>query len=508
MSRYPIAGRSTLGAALFAALLSGTTLAAGADAPLPPEFDALLQRARALAAAPHRPAEQAMPPALARMTYDDYHAIAWRDEASLWIDTGSRFRAQFFHPGYLFPTPVAMTVVDGGTARPFSFSPSLYRYARHLDLGEIPDDLGFAGVRLTHPLNRADKWDEVIAFLGASYFRGVGRGQHYGLSARGLAIDTAIDRPEEFPQFVAFTLVRPADGASTAQLGALLDSPAVAGAYWFEVTPGDDTVATVTAELFFRHGVGKVGLAPLTSMFWRGEGDPRAKGDLRPEVHDSDGLAVHAGSGEWIWRPLHNPVHLHTSRLMTHDPRGFGLLQRDRQPLSYSDTVVEMETRPSAWIEPLGTWGPGAVELVEIPTKYEYFDNIVAYWVPAEPIAAGTHLKLRYRLSFGGETRCTPPGSHATATRRHAVSPTRTQVRIDWSPIADEPGNTAPIEAVVTGTGARLGPPRIERHRRTGGATVRFDVDDIVAGRSIDLRVYLKRGDEALSETWSMAWRP
>lgn len=507
MSRFLIAGRKTLGAFAVAAFAAGTLVAA-AESPPPPQFAELVDRARTLAAAPYRPVQQAMSPALACMTYDDYHAIAWRDEASLWAGTGSRFRAQFFHPGYLFPTPVAMTVVEGSTARPFTFSPTLFRYARHLDLGEIPDDLGFAGVRLTYPLNRADKHDEVIAFLGASYFRGVGRGQHYGLSARGLAIDTATDRPEEFPQFIAFTLLRPDDGASTAQLGALLDSPAVAGAYWFEVTPGDDTVATVTAELFFRHGVTKVGIAPLTSMFWRGEGDARAKGDLRPEVHDSDGLAVHAGSGEWIWRPLHNPVHLHSSRVMTHDPRGFGLLQRDRHPLSYSDKVVEMETRPSAWIEPLDAWGPGAVELVEIPTNYEYFDNIVAYWVPAEPIAAGDHLTMRYRLAFGGETRCTPPGSYATATRRHVVSPTRTEMRIDWSPIAEAPGNSAPIEAVVTGTGARIGSPRVDRHRRTGGATVRFELDEIEAGRSVDLRVYLKRGDEALSETWSMAWRP
>ena len=92
----------------------------------------------------------------------------------------------------------------------------------------MKDRAGFAGFRVQFATNwKAD----IAAFLGASYFRAVGDDtRQYGLSARGLAIDTAFARPEEFPRFTAFWFERPSRDAGTLTLYALLDSPSIAGA--------------------------------------------------------------------------------------------------------------------------------------------------------------------------------------------------------------------------------------------------------------------------------------
>jgi glucans biosynthesis protein len=279
--------------------------------------------------------------------------------------------------------------------------------ARHM-----PATLGFAGFRVHYPLQTPTYKDELIAFLGASYFRVLGRNTVYGLSARGLALDTASTSGEEFPYFTDFWLVKPAQPEQrTLTIYALLDGPSVAGAYQFVILPGTVTQVTVTSELFPRKRIAKLGVAPLTSMFLFGE-DPaghRFK-DFRPEVHDSDGLLMQTGVGAWLWRPLMNPADLQVNRFMDQHPRGFGLSQRDRNFSHYLDSQSQFQRRPSYWVQPLGDWGKGGVELVEIPTDEEIHDNIVAYWVPSQPVERGKPLRFDYVLSAYMDSPLWPPG--------------------------------------------------------------------------------------------------
>ena len=221
----------------------------------------------------------------------------------------------------------------------------------------------------------------MVTFLGASYFRGLAKGQKYGLSARGLAINTAEMIGEEFPIFKEFWLQKPKTKDKVITLYALLDSKSVSGAYRFEIIPGANTIMNIEAHLFPRENIQKIGIAPLTSMFLFGENNKNDFDDFRLEVHDSDGLLVHNGHGEWLWRPLDNSKKLRISSFVDNGVKGFGLLQRDRDLSNYQDFEANYQSRPSAWVEPLENWNDGYVQLVEIPSRQEIHDNIVAYWV-------------------------------------------------------------------------------------------------------------------------------
>ena len=292
-----------------------------------------------------------------------------------------------------------MHEIVGASVREVTFDPASFNYgANKLDPAQL-QKLGFAGFRIHYPLNTPRYKDELAVFLGASYFRLLGKGQRYGASARGLALDTGERGGEEFPRFEQFWIEKPARNATQLVLYALLDSKRVTGAYRFVLKPGDETVAEVQSRLYFREAVGKVGIAPVTSMFMYGENQPGSGDGFRPEVHDSDGLSIASASGEWIWRPLVNPKRLLTTSFALPGTRGFGLMQRDRAFASYEDLEARYDLRPSLWVEPTSSWGPGRVELVQIPTPDETNDNIVAYWVPAEAPKAGASLAYSYRLS-------------------------------------------------------------------------------------------------------------
>lgn len=368
-------------------------------------FGHVMQRAESLAGEGYQPPQSSLPEALRNLGYDDYRDIRFREGHALWRDE-RLFEAQFFHPGFLYDIPVEIHALEDGQLSELEFDPEMFRYegetsALRDTIDELdPEALGFAGFRLHYPLNRPDYKDELSVFLGASYFRLLGRGQSYGLSARGLAVDTATQEGEEFPTFRAFWLVKPEENASRITLFALLDSPSVTGAYRFDIQAGGNTVVNVDSRLYARSDVGKLGLAPLTSMFMHGEHSTNTHDDFRPEVHDSDGLLMETASGQWIWRPLSNPNQLKVTQLRDHSPRGFGLMQRDRDFESYMDTESAFQQRPSVWINPgEGDWGEGGLELVEIPSDSESNDNIVAYWVADGAFRAGESRRYQYRLS-------------------------------------------------------------------------------------------------------------
>ncbi|MCU9849457.1 glucan biosynthesis protein G [Defluviimonas sp. WL0024] len=365
-------------------------------------FDWLTGEMRAAAAAAPKPAE-AVEGFLAEFDYDDYQRVGFRRERTRWADQkNAPFHLNAFHLGWLFNEPVHLSEVTEGTATPMRFSTADFDYANVK--AEIPADFempGVAGFRLMSPLNRADHYDEVAAFLGASYFRALGRDTVYGLSARGLAVNTGMSSGEEFPRFTDFWIERPAPGADEVVVYAALQSKSVTGAYRLVLKPGSTTVVDVTARLFLREDVEQLGIAPLTSMFLFGGADPGAFDDFRPAVHDSDHLVLNTRDGETFVRPLVNPAQLGNSYLGAQNPASFGLIQRERDFDQYLDAQAHYERRPSLIVEPLGDWGQGSVRLLEIPSDLEGNDNIVAYWVPATPARKGDSLEVSYRLHWG-----------------------------------------------------------------------------------------------------------
>src|SRR5439155_27121248 len=310
--------------------------------------------------------ERPLPASLTEIDYDAYQAIRYRPERALWAEDALSFRVQFFHRGHHQKTRVAMYEIIGGQAREIRYDASMFDFHKAgIDSRALPGDLGFAGFRL-HFHTRCDA--DVASFLGASYFRAVGEDTlQYGLSARGLAIDTGSPGGEEFPAFTAVWLQRPAQHSGRVSIYALLDSASIAGAYRFDIAPGPTLVMDIDAALYPRRTIGRLGVAPLTTMFLCGENDRRVSQDWRPEIHDSDGLSQHTGDGEWIWRPLKNSADIRLNSFLDEDPRGFGLLQRDRDFDHYQDDGAFYHLRPSAWIEPkprdAKAWGKGAVQL-------------------------------------------------------------------------------------------------------------------------------------------------
>ncbi|QEA40622.1 glucan biosynthesis protein [Pistricoccus aurantiacus] len=509
-------------------LSAASVAAAGkvADQPWTPDrlYQHVIDKAQTLAGEDYRPQDEALPVALREMSYDDYRNIRFRQEQALWKDAGL-FEVQFFHPGFLYKVPVEITLDEDNRLEPLPFDTQMFRYeGESQDVKQALSEKnastrGFAGFRLHYPLNTPDYKDEVVSFLGASYFRPIGRGQIYGLSARGLAVNTATPEGEEFPAFRAFWLMKPAPDASRITLMALLDSPSVTGAYRFDFDIGENTVAEVQARLFARQDVKKLGAAPLTSMFLHGENSVKKPDDFRPEVHDSDGLLVHTAEDQWIWRPLSNPRELNVTQLRDRSPQGFGLMQRDRNFEHYQDMEANYHRRPSLWVEPLeGDWEEGGVELVEIPTKAEIHDNIAAYWVPDKPLKKGETRYFRYRLStLDNQPRAmqvarvvrTRSGWGATPGRQNQPSHEALRHFIVDFRGGELAGldSSQPVQAQLNSSTGEVSQVKVTKlpDERTWRASFKLAPEgDKVA----DMQLHLSLRDKPLSETWSYLWNP
>ncbi|TBW51559.1 glucan biosynthesis protein G [Marinobacter halodurans] len=379
-------------------------------------LDDVEQMAKARAGKPFE-APAPAPQFLRDLSYSDYQAVRFKPEASLWREGRSRFQVRLFPPGSYYAHAVKLHQVDSQGVEPITFDKANFNYPNDAFAKRVPADLGYAGFKLAFPLHKETNPEQFMVFGGASYFRGLGRDNRFGLSARGIAINTGLPSGEEVPSFVEFWLERPAGGSDTMRVYALLDGPSLTGAYQFDIHPGDSTRVDVTAKLFFRDHVDLLGLAPLTSMFYYGENTVRPVGEWRPQVHDSDGLLIHDGdTGEWLWRPLLNPRKLRMSYLQAQDLKGFGLMQRNTRFYNFEDMEARYDKRPSAWVETKGDWGKGHVVLVEIPTRSEVNDNIVAFWQPESKVKAGDERTLQYTLSFGGPSIANQPTAHAMQT--------------------------------------------------------------------------------------------
>lgn len=481
------------------------------------DFEAVLKTAQTLAAKPYVAPEIPHKALIQTLDFEAYQGIKFNPAMTLWPEAGSPFSVRLFHLGQYFERPVILHVVENGAAREIRYSPETFEYRDPKLAARMPKDLGYAGFRLMEPNGRGD-W---LSFLGASYFRAAGPGRQYGLSARGLAIGTALPGPEEFPRFSQFWLHRPTPGAEHFMLDALLESESCTGAYRFVISRPDRVVMTVKSTLFIRKDIKRLGIAPLTSMYWYSESD-RVRADRpvdfdwRPEVHDSDGLALWTGKGERIWRPLNDPkIHIRVSSFEDDNPKGYGLMQRDRNFDHYQDDGSFYEKRPDVWVEPLEGWQRGAVQLVELPTNNEIEDNIGAFWNPAKPVKAGDRLDHSYKLYWVLKEPFPPPVGEVVATRvgrggdpgkPHPPTMKRFVVDFAGGPLA-KMQRRYDVEAVVTPSRGVVGTRYVVNVVGTHIWRALFDLD-VKGTKPVEIRCFLRLHGQALTETWLYQFLP
>lgn len=504
-----------LAALAASALLASQTLAFSLD-----EASA---KARALADQPYAAPQSNLPPAFSSLQFADYMKIQPRNDRLLWSDQQAPFRLSFYHQGMQFNAPVRINEIVGDQVQELRYEADRFDFGDLKFNRESTAQLGYAGFRVLSPVNQPGKWDEVMSLLGASYFRVIGQGQWYGLSARGLAIDTVPPGGEEFPNFREFWVRRPAAQDQELVIYALLDSPRATGAYQFILRPGSDTVVDVQSNIFLRADITRIGIAPLTSMFLYGPNQLSDRRNFRPAIHDSNGLAMLTGDGEWIWRPLNNPHQVQASSFQVRNPRGFGLLQRGREFWRYEDLKDRYDLRPSAWIEPHGNWGAGSVELVEIPTIDETNDNIVAYWVPAEPARRGQMLQFAYRMHWTMNEPALHAANNGWVRQTFHTSGERLQpnlirqldgsmawnVDFEGPALANLPPGTTLTPDITVSANAEILETQLQPNPPIRGwrLLIRARVKD--PAQPVELRAALRQADgRAVTETWSYQLPP
>ena len=454
---------------------------------------------------------------LKSMDYQAYRAIRFDAEKSLWRNDND-YEIQFFHPGFLYEKPVSVvTVGSDNEEKPLAFNSDMFSYEDSASrmAGLTDEKSGFAGFRVHYPIKSSEYKDEFAVFLGASYFRLVGKNQVYGISARGLAIDTALPKGEEFPHFTKFWLIEPSDGEAIT-VYARLESPSVAGAYKFVITPGVDTTVATEAWLFAREDVEKLGVAPFTSMFLYGENTEKAHDDYRPEVHDSDGVLMHTHNDEVIWRPLTNPKTLQITSLSDTTPKGFGMMQRDTRWENYLDAEANYHLRPGLWVTPEEGFAKGRLELVEIPTPSETHDNIVAYWVPEKPLMEGESVYFAYTLSTVEGIKAPMDIARVAHTRQGASVLPGEKVTKDTRPRRFVVDFTVPDGTDIDPKGLSLSlsaaqgktfQPRVYQVNGDNNIRATFLLEPN-GSAAVDMRMYINYQDQRISEVWNYVYQP
>jgi glucans biosynthesis protein len=491
-------------------------------------LDYVAERAEQRARKPFHSPRLDLPDFLSKLDYDKYREIEFRHEKALWTQDNLPFRVEFFHPGYLYQEPVHINEFTINAVQPVRFVQDFFNY-RSLTIDKrIPADTGYAGFKVLYSLNEPGKMDELGAFLGASYYRVLGKGQRYGQSARGLALDCGEpDRPEEFPLFTDWWLGKPDRDDDRLKLFAILDSVSCVGAYKFVIIPGETTKVDVDAVLFFRERpqvltvdtnrkeIKTIGLAPLTSMFWFGKASERRFDDFRSEVHDSDGLLMQMGNDEMLWRPLANPKEMQHQRFAAKDIAGFGLLQRERDFGAYQDLFNQYQMVPSVWIKPHGNWGPGEINLVELSTGYEGLDNVVAFWDPKDKPPPMKPYRFGYSMMWTRETEHEQPiSANRVISTRIGVDSRNAALRqfaIDFAgPKFDTiPENAPPKSIASCSENAVIAFNQVYRNPYTHSWRVILKMEPKADNKDpVDIRCTLQKGEEVLGETWTYHWSP
>lgn len=482
-------------------------------------FDDVARRAEELAQQGYRPPETSLPNELRELSFSEYAQIEYKRDRDVWSGENVPFTLSFIHEGMHYDSSIQLNSIDEqGEVHSFAYNPDDFTYGDLAISDDVKssDGLGIAGFKINYAINDADRKDEVMVFLGASYFRAVGRGQSYGLSGRGLAVDTGLPSGEEFPRFKEMWVVEPSQQSQYLTIFALLDSPSVTGAYRFVLRPGDDTLVDVQSRLYLRRAVEKLGIAPLTSMYFYGPEQPSSTQHYVPAIHDSNGLLINDTQTGWLWRPLVNPARLMMNRHETPSLRGYGLMQRGHHFSDYQDLEARYDLRPSAWIEPLNNWGPGSVELIQIPTGNETNDNIVSMWVADEMHEPGTPLEFDYRI-----TTTTNESRHFDPELAWVDETRRSRGEVTGDNLVREPDGTlafvldfvgpslagvgdsanVSVEASV-GDNGELAASRAVHNPVTNGWRVFVNVKRNNGNQPLDIRAKLMLNGKPVSETW------
>jgi glucans biosynthesis protein len=470
----------------------------GAEYPF--DFDVLLEDAKRRSATPYSPQKSSLPTALDKLSPEQYRSIHFNPDAGIWRTEKLPFRLELLRAHYGLQAPVTVSTVEDGKARDLIATPAMFQMNAALP---AKTSLPLSGFRIRSLINSNKIWDEFLVFQGASYFRAVAKNLLYGLSARGLAVNTGEPNGEEFPAFTHFWVERPSAKAKSIVIYALLESESATGAYKFTVQPGEETTTDVELTLFPRAEMRVVGIAPLTSMFLFDETNRGRLDDYRPEVHDSDGLQITSKSGEQIFRQLANPVKLQVSTFTTQPPVGFGLVQRSRSQADFQDFDAQYERRPSAWVMPKSEWGPGSVELVEIPSGRESNDNIVAFWRPAQPLTQGHPAQFAYRISWDNEPDV-PKGLGKVMATRSGASIDRKR-RVFVLDIVGAGEKLDGLRLDLAASSGKILNATLTSNSELHGLRASFDLDPNDA-ELIELRLRVMRGDVAVSETWLYRW--
>ncbi|TGM57129.1 glucan biosynthesis protein [Leptospira adleri] len=441
------------------------------------------------------------------LSWEQYKNIRFKPEASLWKKEGNPFQIQFFHPGHLYNTNVFLHEVRTDFAREIPYDESYFDLSKLKITGDIPPNLGYSGFKIHYPLNTEEHTDEFTVFQGASYYRMVSKKQVYGLSARGIAINTGMPYPEDFPGFTHFWIVHPDKTDSTVFVYALLDGKTATGAYEFQISPGKVSSVHVNAEVTLRTKVDRFGIAPLTSMYWYSETKGIPEGQAYPESHDSDGLMMESGKGDWIWRPLDNPRRSTVYGFSDENPKAFGLMQRDRNFASYQDNTMKYHLRPSAWVEPEGSWGKGSVQLLLNPTIQDSDDNVGAFWVPANVPQPLEPYEFSYTIRWLNEDPL-PDTLAKTVSTRIAPVPGESDMRVFYVDFSNEKlkemdAATYLQAAIDTGDNAELADYNIQKIEETGVWRLTFRVVQKNKNKPAELKAVLKKNQEDLSEIWT-----
>ncbi|MEC9060895.1 MAG: glucan biosynthesis protein G [Pseudomonadota bacterium] len=484
-----------------------------------PVLQSIVDAARTSATESYEQDDHGLNSKLKEVDYTTYRSIRFKPEQSLWHSEND-YELQFFHPGFLYEYPVTIhTIGESNKPERLAFNSDMFNYDGSASglAGLTDEKSGFAGFRVHYPIKNEEYKDEFAVFLGASYFRLVGKNQVYGISARGLAIDTALAKGEEFPHFTEFWIIEPSKGKPIT-IYARLESPSVAGAYKFVIQPDIDTSVKVESWLFARDDVNKLGIAPFTSMFLYGENTEKRHDDYRPEVHDSDGVLMVTHADEEIWRPLTNPARLQVTSLSDANPKGFGMLQRDGKWDNYLDAEANYHLRPGLWVTPEAGFEKGRLEVVEIPTKSEIHDNIVAFWTPEKPFKAGESLYFAYELKTVEQNPFVSELASVVRTRQgkavlpgdefkdDALSTTR-QFSVDFSAPSDTAFDNKSMKLVVQGTNGTISQQRLYLVADGQEWRATFFVKP-KEKQTVDMRAYIEKDGKRVSEVWNYVYQP
>jgi glucans biosynthesis protein len=476
-------------------------------------FADLEKVAAQLALQPYQAPTQQLDPFFEGLKYDGHRQIRYLRDKALFADLGDTYRIEFFHPGWMFKKPVMFYDMKGPQTVDVPFDRQNFEYGDLKVPADAKNPQGYAGFRVLAPDSLVKRPFEFMVFMGASYYRAVTTQLGYGISARGVAVNTIGGEPEEFPDFTHFWFQQPKLGDKSFKLLALLNGPSITGAYEFESTPGESTEMKIKATLHLRKAVKMLGIAPFSSMFWFGENSHPKPYDFRPEVHDSDGLQVEIEGGPSIWRPLDVSRDLRLSIFETDKLKGFGLAERDRDFNNFQDLEAVYHRRPAVWVEPVSGFGAGAVTLVELSTGEETWDNIVAMWSPKKlPATPAEPLKVEYKLLWLDQHE---PGKlcQVTSSRRGFVMDSDDHLYVIDFAKGGENGEgkakdwTPDIDVVLSSGEGKVLDKRVMRNNETGGWRAFFKLDVPATTNLLEIMMELKDGTKVISERWMYQWR-